>query len=65
MFTTARKCPYPGPDASSPKVLILFSLDPVEYCPPIYAQVFRVVSSLQVYLLTSLLHGAGYSLKSL
>jgi len=41
--------PYPEPDASSPHIPALFPQDPFKYYPTIYAQVFRMASSLQFF----------------
>jgi len=41
--------PYPKPDTFSPQPPTLFPQDPLEYYPPIYIKVFRVVSSLQAF----------------
>jgi len=41
--------PYPEPDESSPQPPNLFLKDAFEYCPPIYAWVFQVISFCQVF----------------
>jgi hypothetical protein len=41
--------PYPESDESSPHLPTLFPKDPFSYYPTVYACVFRVVISLQVF----------------
>jgi hypothetical protein len=44
--------PYPESDASSPYLPTLFPWHPFWLYPPIYAYVFKVIPSLQVFLPT-------------